>query len=36
VVLKWYRDVLDRLAGTGFGEPIVDELREAVTSLEKY
>jgi (p)ppGpp synthase/HD superfamily hydrolase len=36
VILKWYRDVLDRLAGASFGEPIVEELREAVTSLEKY
>ena len=35
VALKWYRDVLDRLDEIGFAEPITDELREAVSSLEK-
>ena len=35
-VVKWYRDVLDRLVEIGFTEPITDELREAVTALEKY
>src|SRR5215211_7710623 len=34
--VKWYRDVLSRFAQIGFTEPIIDELREAVTSLEKY
>ena len=32
--VKWYRDVLDRLADVGFSEPIVDELRDAVLALE--
>lgn len=36
VVLKWYRDVLDRLVAVGFTDRITDELREAVTALEKY
>lgn len=35
-VVKWYRDVLDRLTEIGFNEPITSELREAVTGLEKY
>lgn len=35
VVVKWYRDVLDRLDEIGFAEPITEELREAVSSLEK-
>lgn len=34
--LKWYRDVLNRFAQVGFTEPIIEELREAVTALEKY
>ena len=36
VVVKWYRDVLNRFAQVGFTEPITEELREAVTALEKY
>jgi hypothetical protein len=32
--VKWYRDVYDRLAETGFDAAIMDELREAVTALE--
>jgi (p)ppGpp synthase/HD superfamily hydrolase len=32
--VQWYRDVLNRLEATGFSEPIVDELREAVADLE--
>lgn len=36
VVLKWYRDVLDRLVAVGFTDRITDEFREAVTALEKY
>jgi (p)ppGpp synthase/HD superfamily hydrolase len=36
VVVKWYRDILDRLIEVGFTGPITDELREAVISLEKY
>jgi GTP pyrophosphokinase len=35
-VVKWYRDVLNRFAQIGFSEPITEELREAVTALEKY
>ncbi len=33
--LKWYRDVLARLREVGFNEPILDELEEAVSGLEK-
>lgn len=33
--LKWYRDVLVRLREVGFDEPILDELAEAVSGLEK-
>lgn len=33
-VVKFYRDVLDRLDEIGFREPIVEELRVAVTALE--
>lgn len=33
--LKWYRDVLARLREVGFNEPILDELAEAVSGLEK-
>lgn len=32
--VKWYRDVLNRLDELGFGAPIVEELRAAVTALE--
>jgi (p)ppGpp synthase/HD superfamily hydrolase len=32
--VKWYRDVLDKLEEIGFKEPIVNELRSAVTALE--
>lgn len=32
--VKWYRDVLDRLDEVGFHEPIMEELRSAVTALE--
>lgn len=32
--VKWYRDVLTRLEELGFDQPIVDELRAAVTGLE--
>ncbi len=35
-VLRWYRDILDRLGEIGFTDRITDELREAVTALEKY
>ena len=35
-VVKWYRDVVDRLMQVGFTGPITEELREAVTSLERY
>jgi (p)ppGpp synthase/HD superfamily hydrolase len=35
-VLKWYRDILDRLVEIGFTDRITDELRDAVTALEKY
>ena len=34
--VKWYRDVLDRLAQAGFEAPIVDELRAAVTAIESF
>ena len=32
--VKWFRDVLDKLDEIGFGAPIVEELRTAVTTLE--
>jgi (p)ppGpp synthase/HD superfamily hydrolase len=32
--VKWYRDVLTRLEELGFDQPIVEELRAAVTGLE--
>jgi (p)ppGpp synthase/HD superfamily hydrolase len=35
-VVKWYRNVLERLTQVGFNEPITAELREAVAGLEKY
>ena len=34
--VKWYRDLVDRFAEVGFNAPIVDELRGAVSELEKY
>ena len=33
--IKWYRDVLHRLQGLGFNEPIMIELGEAVSGLEQ-
>jgi len=32
--VKWFRDVLNRLEEVGFHEPIVEELRTAVSALE--
>ena len=34
--VRWYRAVHDRLRELGFHEPIVDELRQAVESLERW
>lgn len=34
--VKWYRQVLDRLDEIGFEQPIVEELRAAVTALESH
>lgn len=33
--VKWYRDVYDRLREVGFNAPIMSELEEAVTALER-
>jgi (p)ppGpp synthase/HD superfamily hydrolase len=34
--VRWYRAVHDRLRAVGFDAPIVDELRDAVESLERW
>jgi hypothetical protein len=34
--VRWYRAVHDRLRELGFHEPIVDELRQAVETLERW